>query len=168
MADLVSHPPPRHLRTALIASKPTSISAFVASYQITNSVRKRNSGLIPVAPQNLIRAKKYHATGCGFSKPDQPRFCGGLRSAATDSRIRADSARFSHGSETSRTRRGARRVQNRAPRLVRLEPTKGAHPYQVLKRESPVLVGCTRKQGDNAGPLWIAPEGSSGWEPSVA
>jgi hypothetical protein len=41
----VSHPPPLHLRTAPIPSKPTPISAFVAFYQIANSVRKRKSGI---------------------------------------------------------------------------------------------------------------------------
>src|SRR6266851_1811893 len=43
-ADFASHPPPRHLRTASISSKPTSISPFVAFYQIASSLRKWKSG----------------------------------------------------------------------------------------------------------------------------
>src|SRR5216684_816366 len=45
-ADFASHPPPRHLRTASISSKPTSISPFVAFYQIASSLRKWKSGFI--------------------------------------------------------------------------------------------------------------------------
>jgi hypothetical protein len=43
----VSHPQPVHLRTAPISSKPTSISAFVAFYQIASSLRKWKSGFKP-------------------------------------------------------------------------------------------------------------------------
>src|SRR5207249_3105861 len=44
-AVLASHPPPSHLRTASISSKPTSISAFVAFCQIASSLRKWKSGI---------------------------------------------------------------------------------------------------------------------------
>ena len=41
-----AHPPPLHLGTAPIPSKPTYISPFVAFYQIASSLRKWKSGII--------------------------------------------------------------------------------------------------------------------------
>jgi hypothetical protein len=44
-AVFASHPPPALLRTAPVASKPASIRAFQASYQLASPLGKRKSGL---------------------------------------------------------------------------------------------------------------------------
>src|SRR5216683_5447637 len=46
-----AHPPPLHLGTAPIPSKPTYISPFVAFYQIASSLRKWKSGVIATNTQ---------------------------------------------------------------------------------------------------------------------
>src|SRR6266852_7695924 len=72
-ADFASHPPPRHLRTASISSKPTSLSAFVAFYQIASSLRKWKSGLRSsegfIEPQFCARHSHHRNTrgSAGFS-----------------------------------------------------------------------------------------------------
>jgi hypothetical protein len=45
-AVFASHPPPALLRTAPVASKPASIKAFQASYQLASPLGKRKSGFI--------------------------------------------------------------------------------------------------------------------------
>jgi hypothetical protein len=49
MADFVSHPPPLHLRAALVASKPTSIKGFARFYQIGSPPENGNPGLILIS-----------------------------------------------------------------------------------------------------------------------
>jgi hypothetical protein len=53
-AVFASHPPPALLRTAPVASKPASIKAFQASYQLASPLGKRKSGLIPISLLQLV------------------------------------------------------------------------------------------------------------------
>jgi hypothetical protein len=63
MADFVSHPPPLHLRAALVASKPTSIKGFAGFYQIGSTPENGNPGLMCSWPRSDRRATSSSRTG---------------------------------------------------------------------------------------------------------
>jgi hypothetical protein len=65
----VSHPPPLHLRTAPITSKPKSISGFVAFYQIGSSLRKRKSGVNAFLLMLCVPAEDDRAAGDRLLRP---------------------------------------------------------------------------------------------------
>ena len=53
-AVFASHPPAALLRTTPLASKPVSIRAFLAFYQIASSLRKRKSGFNAELTESLL------------------------------------------------------------------------------------------------------------------
>ena len=89
-ADFVSHPQPVHPRTAPISSKPTSISAFVAFYQIASSLRKWKSGGYIFVP--LDSGSAFGADGRASCCTGIDRICAGQRSSG---RVRPQTSRKS-------------------------------------------------------------------------